>query len=407
MSQANEEYQVTPALEGIRVIDAASLAAAPMAAAILAEFGADVIKVEDPNGGDPARRWGDKRDGIGLFSKSLGRNKRSVTIDLRLEVGQALLRRLAERSDVIIVNARPSTLVRWGLTYEKFRESNPKIIMLHLTGFGAGGPASDRPGFGTLGEAMSGFAHLTGQPEGPPTLPPLPLADGVASLTAVYAIMMALYHREAHDGEGQLIDVNLIEPLARLLEHNVLAFDQLGVVLQRFGNQWGVSAPRNTYRTADDRWLAMSGSTSTIVRRVFEAIGRPELADDPRFIGEDERLQHAGEIDRLVATWVATRSLEEAMTVFVEHEVAAAPVYDAEQLLADPHLKARGTFVTLEDEQLGPMTVQGPVPRMSGTPGRVSHLGRDLGADNDEVFREVLEISEAELGRLRRSGAIN
>lgn len=248
-----------------------------------------MIKVEQPQGGDPIRGWGVQKDGIGLVWKSIGRNKRSVTIDLRTADGQDLVRRLAAECDVVVANTRPHTLTRWGLDYDALRRINPKIVMLHVTGFGLTGPKSSRPGFGTLGEAMSGFAHTTGESDGPPTLPSFMLADGVASLNAAYSIMMALYHRDVHGADGQLIDVNLVDPLARLLEQSLLAYDQTGEIAQRTGNRWGISAPRNTYRTKDDKWLAMSASSPSIAVRVFKAIGRHDLVDDPDFSDAQRR----------------------------------------------------------------------------------------------------------------------
>src|SRR5581483_11582091 len=224
-------------LEGLRVLDTATLAAGPLAATVLGEYGAEVIKVEQPGAGDPLRTWGDRRHGIGLFWKSMSRNKRCVTLDLRQPTGQAILHRLLDVSDVLVAGARPSALARWGLDWESVHAAHPKVVMLHVSGYGRGGPASDRPGFGTLAEAMSGFAHLTGQPDGPPTLPPFMLADGVAGLAAVSAVVMALYHRDQHGADGQLVDVNLVEPLARLLETATLAYDQLGVVPRRAGNR--------------------------------------------------------------------------------------------------------------------------------------------------------------------------
>jgi crotonobetainyl-CoA:carnitine CoA-transferase CaiB-like acyl-CoA transferase len=278
--------------------------------------------------------------------------------------------------------------------------------MVHVSGYGRGGPKSDRPGYGTLAEAMSGFAQVTGQPDGPPTLPPFMLADGVAALAATYAVMMALYHRDAHGGGGQLVDVNLIEPLARLIETQTLAFDQLGVVTQRVGNRLDASAPRNAYRTADDRWLALSSASPSIAMRVFRAIDRADLADDPDYVDPVRRQERAIELDDLVARWVAERTLDEAMRVFEAAEVTAAPVYDAPQLLGDEHLRARGSFVTVDDPDLGPMTVQAPVAVLSETPGRVDHLGRALGADNDAVFGGLLGIDDDCLAALRATGVI-
>ncbi|MCE3556359.1 CoA transferase [Pseudonocardia sp. RS11V-5] len=393
-------------LTGIRVVDAATLAAGPLVATWLGEHGAEVIKVEQPDGGDPLRQWGAQKDGVGLMWKSLGRNKKSVTLTLREEAGRDLLRRLTDTADVVVLNLRPSTLTRWGLDHASLAATNPRLVMLHVTGFGAGGPKSDRPGFGTLGEAMSGFAHLTGEPDGPPTLPAFMLADGVAALTATYAVMMALYHRDVHGGPGQLIDINLVEPLARLIEQPVLTYDQLGEVPARTGNRWDISAPRNTYRTKDGHWLAMSGSAPTIAMRALRAVGREDLTRDPRFAEAQQRLRNAALIDSVMAGWVAERTLDDAMAVFEEAEVAAAPIYDAEQLLADPQLQARGVFPRMPDPDLGTMRVQAPVPRFSVTPGGIDHLGPGIGEHNDEVYGELLGLSAERRAALREQGVI-
>jgi len=393
-------------LRGVRVVDAATLAAGPLVATAMGEFGADVIKVEQPGAGDPLRTWGERKDGIGLVWKSMSRNKRCVTLDLRQADGQELFHHLLEASDVLIVGNRPSAMARWGIDYDSVHERHPQLVMLHVSGFGGGGPKSDSPGFGTLAEAMSGFAHLTGQPDGPPTLPPFMLADGVAALAATYAVMMALYHRDVHGGGGQLVDVNLIEPLARLIESSTLAYDQLGKITGRVGNRFDASAPRNAYRTSDDKWLALSSASPTIAARVYRAIDRPDLADDPDYVDSIPRQQRAGEVDRLVADWVVGRTLAESMATFEAASVAAAPVYDAEQLLADEHLRARGTFVPVEDPDLGTVTVQAPVAVLSGTPGRIDHLGRHLGADNDAVFGDLLGVDPDRLAALRAAGVI-
>jgi crotonobetainyl-CoA:carnitine CoA-transferase CaiB-like acyl-CoA transferase len=393
-------------LHGIRVVDAATLAAGPLVTTALGEFGADVIKVEQPGSGDPLRTWGDRKDGVGLVWKSMSRNKRCVTLDLRQAEGQELFHRLLHVSDVLVINNRPTALARWGIDYQTVHERHPQLVMLHVSGFGAGGPKSDRPGFGTLAEAMSGFAHLTGQPDGPPTLPPFMLADGVAALASTYAVMIALYHRDVHGGGGQLIDVNLIEPLARLIESSTLAYDQLGVITQRIGNRIDGSAPRNVYETSDGKWMAISSASHNMAARVYRAIGRADLAENPEYVDPLPRQKRALEVDGLVAEWIRRHTLGEAMSIFEAHEVAAAPVYDAEQLLGDEHLRARGTFVRVDDPDLGPVTVQAPVARMSDTPGRIDHLGRGLGADNDEVFGDLLGVETDRLTALRAASVI-
>jgi crotonobetainyl-CoA:carnitine CoA-transferase CaiB-like acyl-CoA transferase len=305
-----------------------------------------------------------------------------------------------------VINNRPSALARWGLDYESVHAAHPQLVMLHVTGYGRGGPKSDRPGFGTLAEAMSGFAHVTGQPDGPPTLPPFFLADGVAAQSATYAVMMALYHRDVRGGGGQLIDVNLIEPLARLIETSTLTYNQLGKVPGRVGNRLDASAPRNAYRTADDQWVAISSASPNLVVRVYRAVDRADLAEDPEYIEPVRRQDHALEIDQAVADWIAKRTLDDVMAVFEAAEVAAAPIYDARQLLADEHLRARGSFIKVDDPDFGTAIVQAPVVLMSETPGRVDHLGRDLGQDNDAIYGGLLGIDAERLAALRAAGTI-
>jgi crotonobetainyl-CoA:carnitine CoA-transferase CaiB-like acyl-CoA transferase len=396
----------TSPLEGLRVVDAATLAAGPLVATNLGEYGAEVIKVEQPGVGDPLRTWGARRGEIGLVWKSVSRNKKCVTLDMRKPEGRELLHGLLAKSDVFVVNTRPSTLARWGLDYDSVNARHPQLVMVHVTGYGAGGPASDRPGFGTLAEAMSGFAHVTGQVDGPPTLPPFMLADGVAAQYATHAVMTALYHRDVHCGPGQLIDISLVEPLARLVEQATLAYDQLGQVQGRTGNRADASAPRNAYRTSDDRWIAISSASSSVAARVYRAIDRADLAERPDYVEPIPRQQRADEIDALVAAWIRGHTLEHAMKVFLAGDVAAAPIYDARQLMDDEHLRARGTFVTVEDPELGTATVQGTVAKLSATPGRIAHLGRPLGADNDDVYAGLLGLDADRLAELHAAGTI-
>ena len=377
-----------------------------MAATTLGEFGAEVIKVEQPGVGDPLRTWGERKDGIGLFWKSVSRNKQCITLDLRGAEGQELFHRLLDVSDVVVVNNRPSALAKWGLDYPSVHGRHPHVVMLHVSGYGGGGPKSDRPGFGTLAEAMSGFAHVTGQPDGPPTLPPFFLADGVASQSAAAAVMVALYHRDVHGGGGQLVDVNLIEPLARLIETSTLTYNHLGKVPGRVGNLLPASAPRNAYRTRDDKWVAISSASPNIALRVYRAIDRSDLVDNPDYADPVQRQRRAVEIDALVADWIATRTLGEVMDVFERAEVAAAPIYDAAQLVSDEHLRARGSFVRVDDPDFGTMTVQAPVARLSETPGAIDHLGRDIGADNDAVYGGLLGLDKDRLDGLRAAGTI-
>lgn len=376
-------------LAGKRVIDIATLAAGPWIACYLGEFGADVIKVEQPGIGDHQRRWGSKKSGEPIFWKSLARNKRSITLDLRKPRGAAVLRRLLATADVLVENFRPGTLERWGLGPDTLRKVNPGLIIVRVTGFGQTGPYRDRPGFGTLAEAMSGFSHMTGAADGPPTLPGLPLADGVAGLTGAFAVMLALYHRDAGGGEGQVIDLSLYEPLLRLMEPSLLDWDQLQHNLTRTGNSIPHVAPRNCYVCADGQWVALSASAQSIFERLMQAIGRPELLHDARFATNDVRVANIEALDEIIAGWMVEHARPEVLSLMEEAEVALAPVYDLPSVYADPHFRARQSFVEVHDPVLGPMHMVDVAPKLSATPGRVRHTGPTLGQHNAEVLTEL------------------
>jgi crotonobetainyl-CoA:carnitine CoA-transferase CaiB-like acyl-CoA transferase len=375
-------------LAGRRVIDIATLAAGPWIAQRLGDFGADVIKVEQPGVGDHQRRWGASKNGQPIFWKSIGRNKRSVALDLRRPGGVRALKRLLTGADVLIENFRPGTLERWGLGPDVLLALNPGLVIARVTGFGQDGPYSDRPGFGTVAEGMSGFSHMTGPADGPPTLPSMPLADGVAGLTGAFAVMLALYHRDVNGGAGQVIDIALTESLLPLMEPTLLEWDQLGTDLQRTGNTLTHVAPRTAYRCADGQWVALSASAQSIFDRLAQGIGRPELLDDPRFATNDARVKNVVVLDQIVGEWMATFPREEVLRRMDEAEVAVGPIYDIPSVYADPHFQARGSFVTVDDPVLGPMRMVAVTPRLSVTPGRINHTGPSLGEHDAEVFAE-------------------
>ncbi|MEO3791835.1 CoA transferase [Nonomuraea sp. B10E15] len=391
-------------LADLRVIDAATLFAGPSAAMMLGDFGADVIKIEHPRRGDPSRGHGASVDGVGLWWKTLSRNKRNAAVDLSQAEGQEILRRLAERSDVLIENFRPGTLERWNLAPEDLLGVNPRLIVARMTGFGQFGPMSARPGFGTLAEAMSGFAAMTGQPDGPPTLPPLALADGIAGLAMSYAIMVALRARES-TGRGQVIDLAIIEPILGLLGPQVSAYKALGIVPERTGNRSTSNAPRNTYRTRDGRWLAISTSAQPIAERVVTLVGRPDLVEQPWFASGHGRVQHVDELDEAVASWIAERDADEVIARFEEVQAAVAPIYDVSDVAGDPQYAALNTFVDVPDEELGSVTMQNVLFRMSDTPGEIRWPGRPLGRDTDEVLAE-LDYPDERIAALREAGVI-
>ncbi len=393
------------ALQGVRVLDIATMAAAPWAAAYLAEFGADVLKVEAPVVGDHQRRWGTPKNGEGLSWKSMARNKRSVTLNLGKPKGAELFKRLVADADVVIENFRPGTLERWGIGYETLREINPRLVLLRVTGFGQTGPYRERPGFGTLAESLTGFASLNGHPDGPPTLPNMPLADGVAGVMGAYAVMLALYWRDAQGGTGQQIDLSLCEPLLRLIEPSLLDYDQFGIVRGRIGNRSDHVAPRNSYICGDGRWLSISASAQSIFERLMDAIGRPELRTDPRFSVNAARVKNVDELDEIIGAWIRQWPRDEALRLLQAAQVAAAPIYDIAEVFADPQFQARQSLVEITDPQLGVMRMVNVAPRFSATPGEVRTTGPALGAHNSEVYG-LLGLSEDDLEALRQEGVI-
>ncbi|MGI6874654.1 CaiB/BaiF CoA transferase family protein [Amycolatopsis sp. 3B14] len=392
------------ALAGLRVVDAATLFAGPMAAMHLGDMGAEVIKVEHPGRPDPARNHGVAKDGVNLWWKTLGRNKRTITADLGKPGGREVFLKLAERSDVIIENFRPGTLERWDLGYDELSARNPRLVLARVTGFGQIGPYRRRPGFGTLAEAMSGFAAATGEPDGPPTLPPFGLADGIASLATAYAIMVALSARE-RTGRGQVVDTAIVEPILAMLGPQITRWDQLRSVQPRTGNRSVNNAPRNTYRTGDGQWVAVSTSAQSIAERVMRLVGRPELIDEPWFASGAERAKHADELDEAVGAWIARHTRDEVVAEFEAAQAAVAPIYDAADIVEDPQFRALGTIHEIEDPELGPTLMQGPIFRLSGHDGVIAHTGRAHGADTDEVLGE-LGFAPSEVARMREEGAV-
>ena len=383
------------ALEGIKVIEAAGMLAAPLAGTLLADHGADVIKIELPGRGDEMRSWGYQKDGLGLYWKMISRNKRLVALDLRADEGREAFLGLLADADVLIVNFRPGTLERWGLGDEVLREVKPDLVVLRVSGFGQTGPAAPRPGYGTLAEALSGFAGINGWPDKPPSLPPFGLADAITGVTAAFGVLAALHHRDA-TGEGQDVDLALYEGILTVLGSLVVDYDQAGVVAGRTGNVTPFAAPRGTYPTADGKWIAIAGSNQTTAYRIFRAIGRPEFVDDERFASNRERVANNDVIDAAINEWSAARSAEEILRVFEEYEVPAIDVKSIEDLVNDPHLWERGSLVEVEDSDFGRMVMQAPVPRLTKSPGRIRHTGRwEMGHDNEEVLGPVLNPEPA------------
>lgn len=392
-------------LSGLSVIDCSTILAGPLVCQILGDFGADVIKIEHPTRPDGMRGHGAAVDGHGIWWKEIARNKRTVGLDLSREEGAGVLLDLVRTSDVLVENFRPGTLERWGLGWDILSSVNPGLILLRVTGFGQTGPYASRPAFGTLVEAMSGFAHLTGQPDGPPTLPAFGLADSIAGIAGASAVSMALYHRDARGGTGQVIDLSLLEPIMTAVGPAPTIYDRTGVVQQRQGNRSTNNAPRNLYRTSDGHWVAISTSANAIAVRVMDLVGRPDIAREPWFATGTERAQRHELLDGIVGGWIAERTRDEVIRSFTEAGAAVAPVYSPADLVADPQVRAREMLIPVEDEDLGPLLQHNVLYRMSRTPGSIRSTGRAHAADTDEVLT-AHGLDAERIRALRESGVI-
>lgn len=394
-------------LVGLRVIDAGTMIAGPLAATQLADFGADVVKLELPGVGDSMRHWTPMKEGKSLWWKVIARNKRLITLNLSTKEGQGLFKRLAETADIVIENYRPGTFERWSLGYDVLSEINPGLVLVRVSGFGQSGPYSHRGGYGTIAEAFSGVPAFTGFPDRPPTLPGFPLADSVAATFAAMSAMFAIYERDqGGSGKGQEIDVSLYAPLFRLVEAQVIGFDQLGIVKQRQGNRLAEDSPRNTYQTRDGRWVAISASSQKTFERLLKAMGMPELITDSRFTDNVKRCENADVLDEMIADWFIERDFDEIMSLFNEANVVAGPVLDIRDIFNDPHYQARNDIVEVPDHEFGTVRMQGPTPRFGRTPGKVWHSGGALATANEAIYRDELGLNHDELERLRVLGVI-
>jgi crotonobetainyl-CoA:carnitine CoA-transferase CaiB-like acyl-CoA transferase len=399
-----------PALAGLRVIDCATLFAGPTASLLLGDFGAEVIKIEHPESGDPVRNHGYKKDGKSLWWTYLSRNKKTVALNLSNPKGAEVFKKLITETDVLIENFRPGTLEKWGLSPEELHQINPKLIIARVTGFGQIGPYARRPGFGTLAEAMSGFAALTGTPDGPPTLPAFGLADAIAGITTAQAIMTALFAlnnpKSESFGRGQVIDTSLIEPIMATLGPQALIYNQLQIKQKRTGNRTENNAPRNTYKTRDGKWLAISTSAPSIAARVMHLVGHPEVIDEPWFQEARSRVAHADELDSYINEWINQRDCEEVIRAFTEAEAAVAPIYDIEDIIKDPQIQYRNTLTQVTDPELGDVVMQNVLYRLSGTPGEISFTGRAKGADTRDTLHKLAGLSTEEILELHNQGVI-
>jgi len=393
-------------LAGVKVLELGQLIAGPFATAFLAWFGADVIKVEPPGTGDPLRTWRVVHNGTSLWWHLMARNKKCVTLNLRVAEGQKIARELAKKVDVVIENFRPGTLEKWGLGYDELKKENPGLILARISGYGQTGPYAQRPGFAAVAEAFGGLRYVTGEPDRPPVRPNLSLGDSVAGLHAALGILMALYHRDAKGGSGQVIDVALYEAVLNLMEGTIPEYDKAGVKREREGMRLTGIVPSGTYPCADGAYIVIGANGDSIFRRFMKSIGREDLAADERLASNEGRSKHIDEIDQAIAAWTMKRKSEDALKILSEADVPSGPIYSAAEMLADPHYRARGVF---EDADLGSgdkVKLPRLAPLLQATPGEMRWIGPALGAHNTDVYENWLGYPAAELERFSKEGVI-
>ena len=393
-------------LEGLRILEMGQLLAGPFASVLLAWFGAETIKVEPPGQGDPIRTWRSQYKGTALWWYILGRNKKSITLNLRSSEGQDIVRRLVEKVDVVIENFKPGTMEKWGLGYEDLKMVNPRIIMARISGWGQDGPYSGKPGFASVAEAVGGFRFVTGFPDSPPVRPNLSLGDTLAGLHAALGILVAVYYRDLAGGTGQVIDVALYESVFNIMEGVVPDFDKLGVLRGRDGNRLAGIVPTGTWQCCDGKYVVIGGNNDSIFRRFMNAIGRTDLAGDPRLEHNSGRAENADLIDQAIAAWTGKHSLEEVMEILENAQVPVGPIYSVADMINDPHFNARELFETHALPDGSPIKIPAITPKLSATPGRTEWIGPRLGAHNEEVLGNLLGLNREELRKLAESGVI-
>jgi len=394
------------ALEGVRVIDAAAVIAAPFGATLLGDFGAEVIKVEMPGTGDSARAMGPFGKGQSLRWPTFGRNKKSISLDLRKEKGKEIFLRLVAKSDVVFENFRTGTLDKWGLDYETLKKANPKIIVVRITGYGQTGPYAGLAGFGTPATAFSGLTYITGYADKPPVNQPISLADYLAGLYAAFAAMICLYYRDAKQGNGQEVDMSLYEGIIRMLEGHMAEYAVNGVVPERTGGFSGVASPAGIFRTKDGKWVVLVCSTQRTFEYFAQGIGRPELIQDERFITNQDRVANEEVMQAIVNDWMSQHDYNDVKTILDQAGAPVSLVYSMADIFADPHYKERENLVEVFHPTLGKMTIPGIVPKLSATPGEIKWIGPDLGAHNREIYEDLLGVTSEELKELKADGVI-
>lgn len=403
MKSKTYDESVRGPLDGIRVLDLSRLVSGNMLSLQLADHGAEVIKVEPPGKGDPLRHW--RPRGVPISWKVYARNKKSITLNLRTDRGKALLLDLVKTAHVLVENYKPGTLEKMGIAPDVLHENNPSLVVVRISGFGQTGPYRNRPGFGTLVEAMSGFAYRNGFDDREPVLPPLAMADMIAGIQGAFAVMMAIREVELKGGAGQIIDLSLLEPIFSIMGAEAAWHQLTGEVRVRTGSGSSTASPRNVYKTSDGKWLAMSGSMQSMAERIFSVIGRDDMNTDPRYRTNEDRIAHNSEVDAIVGGWIGERTLDEAMSVFERENVTVAPVYDIEQISNDPHFEEREILVDLPDKELGKVAHHNIFPLMSATPGGFRYPAPELGEHNEQLLSE-LGLDAAEIADLDAQGIL-
>jgi formyl-CoA transferase len=392
-------------LEGLRVVELGQLIAGPFAGKMLAEFGAEVIKIEPPDGGDPLREWRKLHDGTSLWWYVQARNKKSVTANLRLPEGQEIVRRLARDADVVIENFRPGTIEKWGLGYEALSRENPGLVMLRVSGFGQSGPSRGLAGFGAIGESMGGIRYVTGFPDRPPVRPNLSIGDSIAALHGVIGVLMALHHRNANGGKGQIVDVALYEAVFNMMESTLPEFDLFGIVRERTGSNLTGIVPSNTYLTHDGHHVVIGANADSIFKRLMTAIGRKDLADDPDLVDNAGRSQRRDELDHVIGEWTGRNAVGHVLEVLADAQVPSGKIYSIADIVADPQYLARDMIRQVALPDGTPLRVPGVVPKLADTPGDLEWVGPKLGEHTDEILARI-GYSAAEIAALRERKAI-
>ncbi|WP_026692720.1 CaiB/BaiF CoA transferase family protein [Peribacillus kribbensis] len=395
------------ALEGLKVLEMGQLIAGPSASRLLGEFGAEVIKVESPKNGDSLRSWRVVENGTSLWWYVQSRNKKSVTIDLRQPEGQELVRELVREIDILIENFRPGTMEKWGLSYEELKKINPGLIMIRVSGYGQDGPYKDKPGFGSIGEAMGGLRYITGYPDRPPTRVGISIGDSLSAMYSVIGALMAVYHRDVNGtGQGQVIDVALYESVFSLMESTLPEYDRTGLVRERTGSTLPGITPSNTYLCQDGKYVVIGANGDAIFKRLMHAMGHPDAAEDPRFENNAKRSEHAVYLDGIIEQWTKSMPFIEVMKHLDDAKVPAGSIYSIEDIVNDPHYQARRMIESVAVEGLGSLKMPGIVPKMSETPGSIEWAGPKLGAHTEEVLSGLLNIPEGKLQELKENGVI-